>query len=78
MAEKSPLQNESPAKAPGFFDTLFSVLAAFFGVQTQTNRERDFKHGKAWHFIAMGLFATALFVLVLVVIVKIVLRAAVG
>ena len=40
------------SKSPGLFDVVKSVLAAAFGVQSEENRERDFKHGKASHFIA--------------------------
>ncbi len=40
-----------------------SVLAAAFGVQSDRNRERDFKYGKAENFIIMGLIITVLFVL---------------
>ena len=49
-------------KGTGFFSVVQSVLAAGFGVQSRRNRERDFKHGKAVHFIVAGLIATALFV----------------
>ncbi len=44
---------------------LKSVLAAFFGVQSNRNRERDFRHGRPVQFIAVGLLATLLFVLVM-------------
>lgn len=37
---------------------LYSVLASFFGVQSSKNRERDFKKGKAKHFIMVGIFMT--------------------
>ena len=39
-----------------FFQMAHSVLASFFGVQSSKNRERDFKNGKAKHFIMMGIF----------------------
>ncbi|QJQ96726.1 MULTISPECIES: DUF2970 domain-containing protein [Halomonadaceae] len=32
-----------------------SVLAAFFGVQKESQRRHDFEHGKPMHFIIMGL-----------------------
>lgn len=57
----------------GFFQVMKSTLAAFFGVQSNANRERDFKHGKISHFIAMGLFLGLLFVLTLIGIVQLVL-----
>ena len=48
-----------------FADVAKSVAAAFFGVQSNKNRERDFTHGKPIHYIVMGVAATALFVLVM-------------
>ena len=53
-----------------------STLAAFIGVQSNANRERDFKHGKMSHFIWMGLLFGLLFVLTLVGIVQLVLHFA--
>ena len=58
------------SKSPGLFDVVKSVLAAAFGVQSEENRERDFKHGKASHFIAVGIAFTVIFVLVLISIVN--------
>lgn len=58
------------SKSPGIFDIIKSVGAAMFGVQSEENRERDFKHGKASHFIAVGIVMTVIFVLVLVSIVS--------
>jgi hypothetical protein len=37
---------------------------------------RDFKHGRAGVFIAVGIIMTVLFVLTMILIVKIVLRSA--
>lgn len=53
-----------------------SVLASFFGVQSSKNRERDFKRGKAAHFIVVGLITTALLVLTVVLVVKFALKQA--
>jgi len=47
------------------WQVLLSVLAAAFGVQSGKNRQRDFSRGKPLHFVAIGLLATALFVLLL-------------
>lgn len=70
-----PTRDELPP--PTFWQTAGSVLAAFFGVQSSANRKRDFSRGKPMHYIVLGLIATALFVLVLVLIVKLVLGTAV-
>jgi hypothetical protein len=58
----------------GFFEVMKSTLSAFIGVQSNANRERDFKHGKVSHFIAMGLLLGLVFVLTLVGIVQLVLH----
>ena len=50
-----------------------SVLAAAFGVQSNRNRERDFKHGNARAFIIAGLLGTGVFILAVVLVVKLVL-----
>jgi divalent metal cation (Fe/Co/Zn/Cd) transporter len=58
------------------WDTIKSVAASFFGVQSSKNRDRDFKHGKAAHFIVVGIVATVVFILTIVLVVRLVLRMA--
>ena len=53
-----------------------SVLAAGFGVQSNENRERDFKHGKASQFIFIGLVFTLVFILSVWGLVSIVMKQA--
>jgi hypothetical protein len=53
-----------------------SLFAGAFGVQTNANRERDFKHGKFHHFIIGGILFAILFVLAVIGIVKLVMSAA--
>ena len=53
---------------------LKSTLAAFIGVQSNANRERDFGHGKMSHFIWMGLLLGIVFVLTLIGVVQLVLH----
>ncbi|MBB86157.1 DUF2970 domain-containing protein [Abyssibacter sp.] len=73
MTTPDPQHNPEP---PTFWQTLTSVLAAFFGVQSSKARQRDFTRGKPSHFVILGLGATALFVLVLIGIVRLVLTLA--
>lgn len=40
-----------------------SVLAAFFGVQSEQNRQQDFSRSSPWPFIITGVLAGAVFVL---------------
>ena len=59
-------EGDDGQRPPTLWQSWMSVLAAFFGVQSSANRERDFTRGRASHFILLGLLATALLVLVLV------------
>lgn len=53
----------STSEKPGFFAVLLSTAAAAFGVQSQRNQERDFKHGNIWVFALAGIIFTVIFVL---------------
>jgi hypothetical protein len=72
-------ENEQPEKQADDEDGLTllqligSALAAGFGVQSSTNRKRDFSKGKPSQFIAIGIIFTVLFVLIMVGIVNLVL-----
>lgn len=70
-------QNKQPQDAPPtLWQMIKSVNASFFGVQSKENRERDFKHGKASHFIVIGLVMTLVFILAVTLAVKFVLSQA--
>lgn len=58
------------------FSMVGSIFAAWFGVQTQANRERDFSQGKFHHFVIGGIIFAILFVLFVVGIVKVVMHFA--
>ena len=49
---------------------IVSILAAFFGVQSEKARERDFTTGSPAVFIVVGIVLTIFFILVLVFIVQ--------
>lgn len=67
---------ENAKDAPlGFWSLVKSGLAAMFGVQTESNRERDFKERKPGDFIFIGIVLTVGFVLTLIFIVNSVLEA---
>ena len=53
-----------------------SIIAAWFGVQTKSNRERDFEHGKFHHFVIGGIVFAVLFILFVVGIVNVVMHYA--
>ena len=54
-------------------DVAGSVAAAFIGVQSDKNRQRDFTKGKFSHFVIVGLIVVMLFVGMLIGIVSLVL-----
>ncbi|MEH6466826.1 MAG: DUF2970 domain-containing protein [Porticoccus sp.] len=55
---------------------VFSTLAAFLGVQSNKNRERDFKYGNIYVYIVSGLIFTIIFIFTVVSVVKLVLHNA--
>jgi len=67
---------QSPRTKLSILQVIQSVLAASFGVQSNRNRERDFKQGSAKAFIIAGLVGTLLFILTVYTVVKVVLKAA--
>ena len=56
-----------------FWKMMISVMRASFGVQNRANKERDFNSGSVKGFIVAALIFTALFILTLVVVVRMVL-----
>ncbi|MEJ2060347.1 MAG: DUF2970 domain-containing protein [Gammaproteobacteria bacterium] len=61
---------------PSLMDSAKSVLSAFFGVQSNRNRERDFTQGNPMHFIVLGFVAVLVFILLVWGAVKLVLYLA--
>jgi hypothetical protein len=68
--EQSAAEPGRTGQGTGFWNVLQSVAAAMIGVQSRKNRERDFTHGKPIHFIVGGLIGTAVFLLVIWLIVQ--------
>ncbi|WP_081962082.1 DUF2970 domain-containing protein [Colwellia psychrerythraea] len=54
-------------------NTFKSVAAAFFGVQNESNRKRDFSEGRLSHFIIAGIIAVLIFIGCLVAVVSLVM-----
>jgi Protein of unknown function (DUF2970) len=61
-------------KKPNFWQIVFSTLAAFLGVQSNKNRERDFKYGNSYVYNVSGLIFTLIFIVTVVSVVKFVLH----
>ena len=72
--DKQPDDSSEETVYLSFWQLLKSTLSAFIGVQSNANRERDFKHGKVSHFIWMGLLFGLTFVLTLVGVVQLVMH----
>jgi len=68
--------NDEPNEKPNVMEVVGSVLAAFLGVQSDRNRERDFTKGRAVIFIVVGVLMTGLFVLTIWLVVRGVIGAA--
>lgn len=61
---------ESKPKAPSLWQVFKSVLAAWFGVQKEAVRERDFQSGKPSQFVIVGILFTAFFIVAVVLIAR--------
>jgi len=63
-------------KEPSLLDVTRSVLWAMIGVQKSKNHERDFKHGKPSQYIIVGLIGVAIFITIIIMVVKFALSMA--
>jgi uncharacterized membrane protein YidH (DUF202 family) len=68
--------DKKPQSKPGFFHIVLSTLAAAFGVQSSKNRERDFRGGNIYTYIIAGVAFTVIFVVLVVLVVRLVLKSA--
>lgn len=71
-----PVRDEQDGAAMTLWQTVQSVAASLFGVQSSRNRHRDFARGKASHFIIVGVVMLGLFIGGLWLIVQLLLRNA--
>ena len=72
-------QHHNPAnqdKKPTLIQTISSIMAALFGVQSAKNRERDFTKGDAGNYIGVYVVLVLALVIGMVVTVNMVLDAA--
>ena len=67
-----PVEPQQEKNLP-FWRVVLSVMQGGFGVQSASNRERDFKQGKVLPFIVAALLFTCVFVLLLLTVVSLVL-----
>jgi uncharacterized membrane protein len=57
-------------KKPTFLQLLGSVLAAFGGVQSMKNYQRDFASNNAWALIAIGIGVTVIVVFLIILVAR--------
>jgi len=67
-------RSRNSTEKQSILSVLWSVLASVFGVQSNRRREEDFTHGKASHYIIIGLLVTVVFVLVVWGVVSLVMQ----
>lgn len=73
----APESGKPPEDRPQtLWQTVASVAASFFGVQSSKNRERDFSKGKPLHFILVALVMTLVVVGVVWLAVRLALSSA--
>ncbi len=63
-------------KKPSLIQTINSILAALFGVQSAKNRERDFTKGDAGNYIGVSVVLVVALVIGMIITVNMVLDAA--
>lgn len=73
MSEREESSSEVEKVKIPFWRMLLSVMQASFGVQNKANKERDFASGSITGFVVAALIFTAIFIVFLVTVVKLVL-----
>ena len=78
QAPPAPKPEQTPDRRSGrgFVALVQSTLAAIFGIQSDKNRQEDFKKGDASQFITMGIIAVVVLVVGMVLVVNSVLESA--
>lgn len=69
-------ETDQNSSGRGFLGLAQSTLAAIFGIQSDKNRQQDFKKGDASQFITMGIIAVVAIVVTMIVVVNSVLESA--
>ena len=73
------IENNNQRCKPSIAQIIRSVIAAAVGIQTETNRQKDFQEGASPKaYILVGLIATVVFILTVIMIVRLVVTNAAG
>lgn len=77
-SNKQPENQQSPnhEKPPGFWSTVKSVLGAMIGVQSESQREKDFEKADPVKLILGGIIFTVVFILTILYFVNKILEPA--
>lgn len=62
--------NKQEEESLALWEVFQGVFAMFIGVQSEKNRERQFKYGKLYQFIIVGIVVTIVFLLHIMLLVK--------
>ena len=73
--EPPPPEPAQQRRSAGFVQVLGAVFSSFLGIRKKASGERDIGTIKPQHVIVAGILCAALFVLVLVVLVRFITRA---
>lgn len=78
VSTKRPTETDTAGtqQGTGFWSTVKSVVGAMFGVQSEAQREKDFKQGSALQLILGGLVFTILFIMTILYFVNSALEGA--
>ncbi|MCG8315643.1 MAG: DUF2970 domain-containing protein [Pseudomonadales bacterium] len=76
MSNSAPQDKKPQNNKLSFLSMIQSVVAAIFGIQSEKNRQEDFKKGDASQFIVMGIVAVVILLIVMMFIVSSVLESA--
>ena len=68
--------SKAPEAPPPLLQVFASVVSAWFGVQSDEKRRRDFERGRAGQFIVVGIVFTVAFIALIVGLVWVALRIA--
>ena len=74
MTEPKEYEEKEDTESLALWEVFQGVFAMFIGVQSEKNRERQFKYGKFYQFLIVGIFVTFLFLIHIVLLVKFVLH----
>ena len=68
-------QEKHSKPGTGIKNSVLSAIAALFGIQSNKNRERDFKQGNPLDFIMIGIVTLIVLLFGMALIVKVVLQS---